>query len=142
MQSWTMKMWRNVWNNMTTWKDCTFPLFTNFPTAFLHLINYSHVLHTSTINSQHHQWPFLLVLVNTYWSIFYSPFCTNTIFSFLWSLGFRTMCNYNRVKSKEIWPIIQTCVFTNRLRPTRMWGITPYTNSVHLFFSRVIANSR
>jgi hypothetical protein len=46
---------------------CTFPIFTVFPTAFLHLINYSNVIHSSTINSKHQSSMIIFaVQVNTY----------------------------------------------------------------------------
>ena len=148
-------MWSNILNGINIWSD--FRIKSSDRTSvlryahFLSLRNFQQSFYISlTIHMSYTAQLLIRSIISDYFwctsehvliDILQSFLLLYDIF-FLWILGFRTTRNKNRVRSEEIWPIIQSCIFTNRLNPTRICGITPYTNSSHLFISRLIGNSR
>ena len=127
MQSWNM--WCNVLNGMTMWSDlrCKSP---NAPQRYvMHIsyfcrlsnwINASHSIFTchtsSTINSLHHQWPFLMYWCTRIDRYFTVLFVLTRYFDSSETLVFRRTLKLIGVKSEEIWPLIKTCISSNRVR--------------------------
>jgi len=95
---------------------CTFPIFADFPTASIRLIYYSHVTYSSTINSRHHQWPFLMYCCTRFDLYFAVLFVITQYFDSCETMIFGTKLNLNKVRSEKIWPLIKPCISKNRVR--------------------------